>query len=143
MKKFEYLDHMADIKIRVNGAALNEIFENSVLAFCNYVSGGEKISSTKGKIINVSGNDIESLLYNFMDELIYLLDAEHFLACKAKITLMGNNLKAELYGDNASNYNNLNQIKAATYHEMHVKKVKSRDNKNKEEHWEAQFILDV
>lgn len=133
-QKFEFLDHTADIKMRVIGKELKDIFETTVLAIAQYSSGGEKISSKKGKVINVRGNDNESLLYNFIDEILYLIDAEHFIPVKAEVTMRGYNLKAELYGDDTKNYK-LEHIKSATYAEMSIKKL--RDN------WEAVFVLDV
>ncbi len=133
--KYRFLEHTADIKFRVYGRTLNEIFENSVLAFSEYVSRGEKIKSSKGKIIDVSGNDLESLFYNFLDELIYLIDAENFITAKAKVTIRGYNLHAELFGDKASNYKYIDQIKSPTYSDMYLKKTKSG--------WEAQAVLDV
>lgn len=133
-KKFELLEHTADIKFKIFGSTLNEIFENAVLAFSYYVGNGERIGTKKGKIIEVKGNDTESLFYNFIDELIYLIDAENFLTAKASVLLRGNNLKAELFGDSASNYN-LKLVKAATYSEMKIEK--------KENGWEAQIVLDV
>lgn len=133
--KYKFLEHTGDIKFRVYGKTLNEIFENSVLAISDYISRGNKIKTAKGKIIDVSGIDYESLLYNFMDEIIYLLDAENFLAVKAKVTIRGYNLHAELFGDKATNYHNLDHIKSATYSEMYIKKT--------EDGFEAQAVLDV
>ncbi len=133
--KYSFLEHTADIKFKAYGKVLNEVFENSVLAVAEYISRGKKIKNSRGRIINVSGNDIESLFYNFLDELVYLLDAENFIVVKAKVTIRGYNLKAELFGDNASNYKNLDHIKAATYSEMYIKKTKLG--------WEAQAVLDV
>ena len=51
-----------------------------------------------------------------------------------KFLLRGNNLKAELFGDDTKNYH-LTQIKAATYAEIEIKKTKSD--------WEAIVVLDV
>ena len=133
-EKFKFLEHMADIKFQAYGNTLDEVFENIVLAFSDYASSGRKIKSVKGRIKNISGNDQESLLYNFLDELIYLLDAENFIVSKAKVLLRGNNLQAEFFGDDIKNYE-LKHIKAATYAEMHIKKNKDR--------WEAQIVLDV
>lgn len=141
MPKFEFLDHTADIKIKIYSSKLNEIFENTVLAIAQYTSKNKKISSSKGKVINVVGKDLESLLYNFIDEIIYLVDAEDFVTSKAKVTIMGDNLKAELFGDVASDYD-LDNIKAPTYSEMYIKKVKS-SNPREGDHWEAQMVLDV
>ena len=133
--KYKFLEHTADIKFQAYGKTLDEVFGNSVLAVLDYISRGQKIKTTKGKIIDVSGNDLESLFYNFLDELIYLIDAENFLAVKAEVTIKGYNLHAELFGDKTSNYKNLDHIKAATYSEMYIKKTLSG--------WEAQAVMDV
>jgi len=144
MDKFKFLEHTADIKFQAFGNTLNEIFENSALAFSNYISGGEKIENRKGKTIEIFGEDYESLLYKFLDELIYLLDIG-FVVSKAEVQIRGFNLKAELYGDDTKNYKDLDSVKACTYAEMYIKKVKSKtkDKNNKEEYWESQVVLDV
>jgi SHS2 domain-containing protein len=133
--KYEFLEHTADIKVKVYGETLAEVFENVVLAVSEHVSRGEKIKSNKMKVIDVSGKDNESLLYNFIDEMLYLIDAENFVPSKAAVTLRGKNLRAEISGDDAGNYSGLDHIKAATYAEMYVKKT--------EDGWEAQFVIDV
>lgn len=133
-EKYEMLDHEADIKFKVVGTTLDEVFENSALALSNYISAGEKIKSIKGKTIEVKGEDIKSLLYNFLDEIIYLLDAESFMVTKASVFLRGNNLKAEVYGDEVKKQT-LQQVKAATYSEMEITKTKSG--------WQAIFVMDV
>ncbi len=134
--KYKFLEHTADIKFQLYGKTLDEVFENAVLAIAEYISRGKKVKATKGKVINVSGNDMESLFYNFLDELIYLIDAERFITAKAKVTILGYNLKAELFGDNTKNYKDLDHIKAATYAEMYIKKISDGN-------WEAQCVLDV
>src|SRR3989338_2523153 len=132
--KYEFLDHTADIKIKVQGLDLGEIFENSVLAVSEYLSPEKKIESRRIKIINVQGSDTPALLYNFLEELLYLIDAAVFSPAKAKVVMRGNNLQAEISGDDAGNYH-LQQIKAPTYAEMEVKKYGDG--------WIAQFVLDV
>lgn len=135
MKKFEFLEHTGDIKFRVYGKTLNEIFENSALAISKIISEDRKVIQKKKRKISISGKDSEALLYSFIEELIYLLDAENFIVAKAKVNIKGNRLSAVLYGDNVKNYKNLDQIKSATYAEMYVKKIKNG--------WEAQAVVDV
>ena len=132
--KFKMLEHTADIKFLINGKDLNGIFENSARAFSNYISSGEKIKSIKKKEIKLEADNIESLLYQFIDNLIYLLDAEDFAVSTAKININDNYLTAELFGDNTKNYH-LNHVKAATYAEMYIKKKGTT--------YEAQIVLDV
>jgi len=135
-KKFEFLEHTADIKIRIYGKSIEEIFENAVLALSNYISRGQKIKSKIVKKIKVNGADMENLLLNFLDETIYLFDARNFIISKAKVRIKDKKLDVELFGDRASNYKELDQVKAATYHEMYIKKLKAG-------RWEAQFVIDV
>jgi SHS2 domain-containing protein len=133
---FEFLEHTADIKVRVWGETQKDLFEQATLAVSSYLTGGEeKIKSKKVKVINVSGTDISSLLYNFLEELLFLLDAEQFAPSKASVFLRGNNLKAEISGDDTENYK-LEHIKAATYAEMKIEKLSTNS-------WQAFFVLDV
>ncbi len=131
---FVFLPHTADIKFQAFGDTINELFENVTKAVADYLGGGMKIGSTIGRVIQLQGRDKESLLYSYIDELLYLLDAENFVVSKALVNVRGNNLMAELYGDNAEKYH-LQHIKAATYSEMEIKK---KDGK-----WEALAVLDV
>jgi SHS2 domain-containing protein len=124
--KYEFLPHTADIKFKAYGENLQETFENVILAFSEFVAKGEKIKPKKGKIINVSGDDKENLLYNFLEELIYLMDAENFVVAKGDVFFRGNNLRAELFGDDAKNYKELDYAKAATYAEIEVKEEKGK-----------------
>ncbi|MEK6856169.1 MAG: archease [Nanoarchaeota archaeon] len=132
--KYEFLEHMADIKLKLNGNTLQDVFENVIFALAEYMSEGKKIESLKGKVIDVSGKDTSSLLYNFVDEILYLVDAEHFIPSKGSVLLRGNNLHAELYGDDTNKYT-LKHIKAPTYAEMNIRKIKDK--------WTAQMVLDV
>jgi SHS2 domain-containing protein len=136
--KFIQLEHTADIKFQINGKTINDIFENSVLALASYLSD-KKISPRKSKIINVSVTDNEYLLYKFIEEILYLIDAEHFITGKAKVSVQGYNLKAELFGDDSKNYE-INQVKAATYAEMEIKKLKDESGSPIVQ---AQFVIDV
>lgn len=142
MKKFEFLEHTADIKFRSYGKTIDEAFENSVLAMTSYLSGDEKILCRQKKIIRLEGHDYESLLYNLLDELIFLLDSEGFVTSRSEIRINGFDLKAELYGDSAKNYS-LDHIKAATYAEMYIKKRPSRKGNMDAGVWETQAVLDV
>lgn len=135
-KKFEFLEHTADIKFRAFGKSKDEVFESCALALSNIISRGQKIEEKKKKMINVKGKDDENLLYNFLEELIYLLDAESFIVSRTRVKVGKGKLSAEIWGDIVEEYNDLDHVKAATYAEMYIKEIK----KGK---WEAQVVLDV
>jgi len=136
MSKFKFLEHTADIKFQAFGKNLEEVFENSSLALKEAICGKKKIKGTKEKIIKIKGRDFESLMYKFLEEILYLLDSSNFLISKIKeIKIKDFTLKAILSGDSSKNYWFTNSVKAITYNEMFIKK--------KEGKWISQVVLDV
>ncbi|MEK6847100.1 MAG: archease [Nanoarchaeota archaeon] len=136
MKKYELLEHTSELKLKIYGKRLEEIFENCALAFSDIISRGKKVKKNKIKEIEISGKDFESLMYNFIEELIYLLDAENLIVSSAKVKVDKNKLNADIYCDSADNYKNLDYIKSATYAEMYIRQKKDKT-------WEAQVVVDV
>ncbi len=149
--KFKYLEHTADIKFQAFGNSLEEVYENSALAMFNSMSDNKiakkinKKISVKGKCSeqvqnvvrpSVVGRDNESLLYNFLEELLFLFDSEGFFLSEVKmLEIKENKLIAEVIGDKAENYEISIDVKAVTYNEMFVKKIKDK--------FVAQVVLDV
>jgi len=121
--KYKFLEHTADIKFQSFGNSVEEVFENSALAMFNSMSD-EKVKEKKSFKINVKGKDFESLLYNFLEELLFLFDSENFFMSKVKNIKITKDFKleGEVVGDDAKNYEIHIDIKAITYNEMFVKK---------------------
>ncbi|VVB79259.1 Protein archease [uncultured archaeon] len=135
-KKFKFLEHTADVKFQAFGKTIEQVFVNSALAEKETICGKKKILSKIKKEIKVTGKDNESLLYNFLEQFLYLLDAEDFLLNKIKaIKIVNGKLKATCLGDSAKKYKFRNSVKAVTYNEMFVKKDKNP--------WISQVVLDV
>jgi len=138
--KFKFLEHTADIKFQAFGRSMEEAFKNSALATSNTVYDGnvEKILTNE---IKIQGTDKENLLYNFLDEIIFLIDAEKFLVSEVrdlKIKKLENDefeLTAALVGDSSEKYEIREHIKSVTYHEMFVREEEGK--------WIAQVVLDV
>lgn len=133
--KYKFLEHTADIKFQAFGKDVEEVFENSVLAMFNSMSK-EKIGKEIKKKIKVSGKDYESLLYNFLEELLFLFDSEgFFLGEVEKSGIKDFKLIAEVAGDKAENYELETDVKAVTYNDMFVREEKGK--------WIGQVVLDV
>lgn len=133
-KKFKFLEHTADIKFKVYGSNIEKIFENTALAMSEYLSEERNARDKIQKKIEISAKNTESLLYSFIDEILFLLDSESFLVKNAKVKISGEKLTAILKGDKAERYS-INHIKAATYAEMKIKENLKG--------WEAIVVLDV
>lgn len=135
-KKYEFLEHTADIKFQAFGKSVEDVFKNSALAMFNSMYDG-KVKDKKSFKINVKGKDYESLLYNFLEELLFLFDSENFFVSDIKNIKITNDFKlsAEISGDDAENYEIHIDIKAITYNEMFVKKEGNK--------FISQVVLDV
>lgn len=143
---YKFLEHTADIKIQAEGKNLEDAFKQSALALKEAICEKIKVKPAVRKTIKVSGKDRESLLYNFLEEFLYLLDAEGFLLSKIdrieikELKSIGNKqLKAEISGDKAGKYHFTNNVKAVTYNEMMVKKI-GEGGKVK---YVIEFVIDV
>jgi len=135
MEKFKFLEHTADIKFQAFGKTIEEVFSNSALAMTNAMFDG-KVKEKIVKKVKVKGKDNERLLFEFLEELLLLLDSEDFiLSGIKKIKIVGGELEAEFIGDNASDYDIHIIVKAITYNEMFVKKEKDK--------YVTQVVVDV
>ena len=125
----KFLEHTADVKIHSEGSTLKSAFASSAIALRQIILDFEKIkiNSAIKKNISVSGKDESSLLYNFLEEFLYLLDAEDFILSKIeKIEIKNGKLNAEIIGDKFSKYKINNKVKAITYNEMRIIKIKNK-----------------
>lgn len=136
MEKYKFLEHTADVKFQSFGKTLEDAFENAAYALAETMTKGVKIQEKVKWKIDATGKDLNSLLYNFLEEFLFLLDAENWILSKIlSIKIENEELEAEVIGDNASNYKISNDVKAITYNEMFVKE--------KEGIWTCQVVVDV
>ena len=139
--KYEYLEHTADVKFLAYGATLEEAFTAAAYAYQDTVSDHTKIKPNITKTIEVQSEDEKSLLYDFIEELIVLLDTDSFLINEVKeIKIIKEDnkhqLTATLVGDDKyQDYEISTHVKAMTYQEMKVEKT--------EEGFMLQVVLDI
>ena len=139
--KFEYFETTADIGITAYGEELKIAFINSALGTMNIITDIDKIEQKITKSIEIESEDECSLLYDWITELLILLDSDFFIASKYNIditkTEKGYVLRGNIIGDiyDTSKYNYKTEVKAITYHKMNIKKIDDKYNLN--------FILDL
>lgn len=123
MKPYEFLEHTADVKFRSYGETLEEAFKNAALAMKETMTSGIKVKEIKNRRISINARDDSSLLYNFLEEFLYLLDAKDFVVSDIKdVVIRDGKLGAMITGDKASLYKFSNDVKAVTYNDMIVEK---------------------
>ena len=127
MKRFEYLDEAtADLAVRSYGVTLEEAFVNMALAMFNAMTPLEKIESRVEREFEVSGGDLGELLYNFLEEFLFIKDVENIVFSKISVKFSEDKttLSARCFGEHfdLGRHEARAEIKAVTYHLMKIKK---------------------
>ena len=128
MKKYEFIDHTADILIKAFGNNLSECFENAAQAMFDIITDNSKIKSIGQYNVQIKSPDLEQLLVDWLSELLFLNSAKNlvFGDFKLKIDDKKSNLEAKIYGEkyNKKKHKNGIEIKAITYHMLKVNNKK-------------------
>ena len=143
MKKFQYLEDIAvaDIAFDAFGKDLNELFANAALALFTMQVDLKTVNAKKTWKINLRNNKLDNLLFDFLDELIFLKDKDYSIFSKVKVKVADKkasyNLEAEVKGEsiNTEKHKLGNDVKAVTLHQFEVKKLKN--------YWKARVIVDI
>jgi SHS2 domain-containing protein len=95
---FEEISHTADIKIRVRALTLEDLFSETFNALMQVMYGTER-SGGIVKEIKVESPDNESLLLDFLSEVLFVSEVESLVFFYASISIHGSRLTAELSGE--------------------------------------------
>lgn len=132
------LSHRADLRMRVDGLTLAELFQ-SAFDGVMHVLKEKKPPQETAKIfkrrIKISSADESALLIDFLNEVLYSAYShrEIYLSVAFK-KLSGIELEAEIFGIPVQDFDE--DIKAATYHEVEIK----RDEAGK---WTTVLVFDI
>ena len=141
-RKFEFLEHTADIYIVAYGKTLEEAFENAALATFEVMTDTEKIKAKSRDMVDVEGFDHKALLYNWLETLLVKFETTEnlyskFTVKKIRKTDSCYKLEAIIQGEkfNPEKHPSKVGVKAVTYHRMKI-----TQNKNKST---IEFVLDI
>jgi len=134
MNFYKVLEHPSDLKLKILGKNLKELFSNLVRAIAREQLGN-LVSKEEGdwEDVEIESPDLFSLLVDFASEVIYRSDANQKVYIKCEVEEVNKTkIKARILGLAADRKID---IKAATYHEGYVKKF--------DDGWEAVLLFDV
>ncbi len=124
-KDFEIVDHTADVGIIAYGADIKQAFANAARALFSLITELDEVAEVLHRDIELIAPNEESLLVEWLNELIYLFDPENIIFKRFDITELNNTqLKARSYGEkvNSLKHKLKTGVKAATYHMLKVDK---------------------
>ncbi|MCS3901290.1 archease [Methanococcus voltae] len=156
MNEYEYFETMADIGITSYGETIEKAFENAGKGLFNIMVDIDKIDNDNDNALGkfqIASDDLLSLLYDYLTELLILHDSEFLLLSNFKINIesvteeiKSNNdeevkeyytLDCYYFGEeyDTKKHDAKEEVKAITYHKMNIS-----DNKGE---FKINFIVDL
>jgi SHS2 domain-containing protein len=126
-KEFEVLEHTADIGIIAYGADLKQAFANAAKGLSSLITDPGAVEERLRRDMELSAADKESLLVDWLNELVFYFDTEGILFKRFDIIeLDGNHLRARGYGEkvDSSKHQIKRGVNAATYHMLKIERDK-------------------
>ena len=132
--KYDYFDVTADIGFYAYGNSLEEAYENAGLAMFNVITDISKVKKEESREFEIVSEDLVSLLYDYLEELLFLQDTEFLFFSDFKVDI------EKIVDDESSDLENYkltcfacgeeidwnvhshkSEVKAITFHKMCVK----------------------
>ena len=145
-KVFEQLPHTADIKIRVFGSSVKELFRNAVIGMFQVVrpiAAGCRVEEDLlvcdelpiAREVSVNSIDQSALLVDFLSDLLSLSDIHNEAYLDATIhELSDTQVRATVRGVKVTGFEVV-ELKAVTYHECQISEKDGR--------WQVDIVFDI
>jgi len=142
MGKYRFLEDVAiaDSAFEAESESLEELFQTCAQATFEVMANTKTIEPKNKEEVELVGENLEELLFDWLAELIYLKDSKSMLFSQFDLKIEkpdGYKLTASIWGEptDQKKHQVRVDVKAVTYHLLEVKKT---DDK-----WTAKVVLDT
>lgn len=135
---YEIFEHTADLGLRVRAADLPTLFADAGRGlFAMVVDDLAEVRRDVSRKVKVAGSDVTYLLFDWLNELLFLCDTERLVFSQFDVHIDDAGLVATARGEpiDPDRHHLTHEIKAITYHELKVE----REGPN----WLAEVIVDI
>ena len=136
MKRFDIIEHTADMGLVSYGQDLTEAFANAAYGLFSVMADLDNVQEKESIHVDLREEDTEALLFEWLNYLLYIFDVETLLLKRFDIEHFdGLALKATCHGEKYDPYRHRlhRGVKSATYHMLKIDREKNQ----------VQVILDV
>jgi SHS2 domain-containing protein len=134
---FEVLEHTADIGFRARGASWEDLLNNASLALVSIAIELDDVETRTAYPIAAQGEDRESLLVNWLNEVLYYIDGENVALSRFEIQRADERTASGIgFGEPRGVKHRAKLIvKGVTYHQLQVEQSANG--------WTCQVFLDI
>ncbi len=129
----------ADLLVESRGETLGEAFAQLALGMFNMITPIEGIAEKEEFILEAEGDDLENLLFNLMDEFLFINDVEFLVPKTVHVTVDHSNLSAVAVCKGARFSAETHEVgiavKAVTYHMMEIQET--------DDGWYVRMVFDT
>jgi SHS2 domain-containing protein len=126
MERYRFIDDLtSDVMFEAYGSDLREVFESSAEAMMSVMCQIKRVGQKESREVEVKGKDERDLLFNWLQELIALVDTEGMFFSRFEIEeISSTRLKATVHGEEADPSKGETLVKAVTYYKFAFEKTK-------------------
>lgn len=138
MRRFRFLNHTGDLGIEIYGQSLGDLFESAGHALFAVITDPSKVQEKVEKEIALTYHDLETLMVDWLSELLCLHDTEGLLLRRFEVKRIENGrFEASTWGESFHEGRHVIRtgVKAVTFHQLQVIQKQGR--------WRARVILDL
>ena len=135
----EVFEHTADLGLRIRNGTLAALFkEAGTASFELMVENMDVVRPLTQRQIHIEQEETELLFFDWLNELLYLSDAEQLVLCQFDVSINNNVLDANVWGEprNEARHQLDHEVKAVTYHQLKLEQESDGQ-------WLAEVILDI
>jgi SHS2 domain-containing protein len=121
-RRYEVIDHTADIGIAAYGKDLSDLFSNAAAGMLSLIIKTDIRRNDVARTISLEATDNETLLVEWLNELLYIIYTEKLVLCNFDIVIDKGQLTARCAGQRLEpgSHRFIREIKAATYHNLEI-----------------------
>jgi SHS2 domain-containing protein len=119
---FKEISHTADVKIQARAPTLESLFSETCNALMQVMYGTSRKGQIKREIV-VTSDDTESLLLEFLSEVLFVSEVEGIVFSAAQVRINGSNLHADMEGEpfNKDRHAQGTEVKGISYSGLSIR----------------------
>jgi len=128
LKRFEFIEDLkSDVMFKAYGKSLEELFANAALGLFSVICQVDEVGHRRIKLVKVRGENIEDLMFNWLQELIGIVETDNLFLSRFEILKIGEDgtyLEAKCYGEGTAPEKGGAVVKGVTYYKYELRKTR-------------------
>lgn len=135
---YSSFEHTADVGLDVSAESREALFSEAARGLLSIlVDDPATVRPEQEVTISVMGTDLEYLLFDWLDELLFRFETSQLLLCEFAVRFHDEGITVSARGETfqTDRHRLAHEVKAITYHQLSVQQTA--------EGWQARFIVDI